>query len=137
MNFVEDLPSQRYEQQLRAHPDGIPGVRRAVTALLTLWGREAITDTVNLCVTELLANVGAHASSPECVLTLHNHPDRLRASVRDTEPALPVVKQPDFLAENGRGMYLVSESVDKWGADPVPTGGKEVWFELRTGGASS
>ena len=33
-------------------------------------------------------------------------------------------------------MFLISTTADKWGADLIPTGGKEVWFEMRMEGRS-
>ncbi|MEU4897835.1 ATP-binding protein [Streptomyces sp. NPDC044780] len=122
--------SQRYELRLRAHPQTLADVRRAVAARLRLWGREELISAAGMCVTELLSNVHKHASSPECVLILENLPDGIQAAVSDTESALPVVKEPDFLSESGRGMFLLSKTADAWGTDLTPTG-KTVWFTLR------
>ncbi|MFK4274029.1 ATP-binding protein, partial [Streptomyces milbemycinicus] len=55
----------------------------------------------------------------------------VHAAVSDTESALPVVKEPDFLSESGRGMFLLSKTADEWGTDLTPTG-KTVWFTLRS-----
>lgn len=89
-----------------------------------------------MCVTELLSNVHKHARSPECVLTFHRITDGIRISVIDGEPAMPVVCEPDHLSESGRGLFLMTETVDEWGAVPI-VGGKEVWFVLRKGGTPS
>ncbi|AUA13529.1 MULTISPECIES: ATP-binding protein [Streptomyces] len=121
--------SQRYELRLRAHPRILADVRRAVAARLRLWGREELISAAGMCVTELLSNVHKHAASPECVLTLENLPNGIQAAVGDTESALPVVKEPDFLSESGRGMFLLSKTAHAWGTDLTPTG-KTVWFTL-------
>ncbi|GHJ28001.1 hypothetical protein TPA0910_24340 [Streptomyces hygroscopicus subsp. sporocinereus] len=123
--------SQRYELRLRAHPQTLADVRRAVAARLRLWGREELISAAGMCVTELLSNVHKHAASPECVLLLENLSNGVHAAVSDTEFALPVVKEPDFLSESGRGMFLLSKTADEWGTDLTPTG-KTVWFTLRS-----
>ncbi|GLV79990.1 MULTISPECIES: ATP-binding protein [Streptomyces] len=123
--------SQRYELRLRAHPQTLADVRRAVAARLRLWGREELISAAGMCVTELLSNVHKHAASPECVLLLENLSNGVHAAVSDTESALPVVKEPDFLSESGRGMFLLSKTADEWGTDLTPTG-KTVWFTLRS-----
>lgn len=129
-------PGKSFEQPLDACPAEFATVRRTVAARLGIWGLGRISDDVTLCVTELLANVARHAASPECVLSLHHNSDHLRTAVRDTEAGLPVVKHPDDDAEDGRGMFLISTTADRWGVELTPGGGKEVWFELRTEGAS-
>ncbi|MFI7314549.1 ATP-binding protein [Streptomyces hygroscopicus] len=123
--------AQRYELRLRAHPQTLADVRRAVAARLRLWGREELISAAGMCVTELLSNVHKHAASPECVLLLENLSNGVHAAVSDTESALPVVKEPDFLSESGRGMFLLSKTADEWGTDLTPTG-KTVWFTLRS-----
>ncbi|ASQ94910.1 MULTISPECIES: ATP-binding protein [Streptomyces] len=123
--------SQRYELRLRAHPRMLADIRRAVGARLRLWGREELISAAGMCVTELLSNVHKHAASPECVLTLERLPHGIRAAVSDSEAALPVVKEPDFLSESGRGMFLLSKTAHEWGTDLTPAG-KTVWFTLRS-----
>jgi anti-sigma regulatory factor (Ser/Thr protein kinase) len=133
-NFPRGAPPSgswgRYELRLRVHPQTLADVRRAVGARLRLWGREELITAAAMCVTELLSNVHKHAASPECVLTLENHPYGIRAAVSDSESSLPVVKEPDFLSESGRGMFLLSKTADEWGTD-LNTTGKTVWFTLR------
>ncbi|MBL1099668.1 ATP-binding protein [Streptomyces coffeae] len=126
--MAENFP-QRYELRLRVHPQTLAEVRRAVGARLRLWGREELITAAAMCVTELLSNVHKHAASPECVLTLEDHRHGICAAVSDTESALPVVKEPDFLSESGRGMFLLSKTAHAWGTDLTPTG-KTVWFTL-------
>ena len=45
-------------------------------------------------------------------------------------PPEPRMAGPD--AESGRGLFIVEYLADRWGHEAVPTGGKTVWFELRT-----
>jgi anti-sigma regulatory factor (Ser/Thr protein kinase) len=115
---------------LRVTPRGLHDVRRTVRGQLRAWDLAELTMSAAMCVTELLSNVHKHARSPECVLTFRRITDGIRISVIDTEPAMPVVCEPDHRSESGRGLFLLSETVDEWGAAPVGAG-KEVWFVLR------
>lgn len=83
-----------------------------------------------LCTTELLSNVLKHTGSPDCVLTLQSNAGAVRITVSDASTEMPVVKQPDWMSQNGRGMFLLNGTADEWGAEPTPDG-KDVWFEIR------
>ncbi|MDT3396633.1 ATP-binding protein [Streptomyces sp. B1866] len=121
--------AQRYERHLNADPQLLADVRRAVGARLRRWGREELITAAAMCVTELLSNVHKHAASPECVLTLENRPRGIRAAVRDTDAGLPVLREPDFCSESGRGLFLLSKTAHAWGTAVDPSG-KTVWFVL-------
>ncbi|MER5973662.1 ATP-binding protein [Streptomyces sp. NPDC002055] len=71
-----------------------------------------------------------HTGSPDCVLTLQGNADAVRITVSDASRELPVVKQPDWMSQSGRGMFLLSGTAAAWGAEPTPDG-KDVWFEIR------
>lgn len=116
---------------LIAEPRELAVVRRLVCAQLREWACEELTNPAAMCVTELLSNVHKHAVSLECVLTMRRITDGIRISVIDSEPAMPVVCEPHHLSESGRGLFLLSETVHAWGAEPAGRG-KEVWFVLRT-----
>lgn len=64
------------------------------------------------------------------MLTLQRQVDGVRVTVSDTSAALPVVREPDWGAEEGRGLALVGSVAEDWGAVPTATG-KDVWFEIR------
>ncbi|MYS59058.1 ATP-binding protein [Streptomyces sp. SID5468] len=121
--------------RLLADPRTFAAVRRTVRAQLGEWGLAELTTAAAMCVTELLSNVHKHVPSPRCVLRFTRITGGIRISVTDGDPAMPVVCEPDCLAERGRGLFLLTESVADWGARPDPVGGgKVVWFELRTDG---
>ncbi|KAF4408856.1 ATP-binding protein [Streptomyces lycii] len=132
---MADESSQRYEQRLRVDPRILAGVRRTVAARLREWGRGELVGPAAMCVTELFSNVYKHTATADCLLTLQNLPHGVRAAVTDPEPVLPVAKEPDHLSETGRGLFLLGETADRWGALPVAEG-KEVWFELDAGPAA-
>ncbi|MFD9565242.1 ATP-binding protein [Streptomyces sp. NPDC059994] len=129
MHPMADHSPTCYEQHLHARPEVLAAVRQAIRAHLDSWGLGHLADPATLCLTELLANVGKHTGSSECLLTVHHHGDRIRATVSDTTRALPVMREPDFLAESGRGLFLIEHTAHAWGAASTSTG-KEVWFEL-------
>ena len=94
---------------------------------------EPLTDTVELALTELIANVVRHVPDRRCTLLLLKQPTGVRAEVTDTygQPLPPPAKS-DPESEGGRGLFLLDALVDKWGVIPDPAGGKTVWFECTT-----
>lgn len=121
------------ELALPATAESAGAVREALLSLLAATGHDELADTAALLVTELVANTVRHVGGTV----------RVRAGVRgglllvevaDEHEALPRARadQP-WEAESGRGLLLVQELADRWGADPLPTG-KRVWFELGAGG---
>jgi len=120
----------RYQQELTVGPESLGRVRRIVAALLRHWRLGALADSALVCVTELLANVSRHVVPGECVLLLEDTSSGVRIVVSDSSARLPVVREPDWSAESGRGMLLISTVAARWGATPTCEG-KDVWVELR------
>lgn len=131
MAVTAGVGTRQYRQELTADPERIGQVRRIVTAFTRYWGLDSeLTASALICVTELLANVHRHADTGGCVLLVQTSDSGLRIVVSDHSPVLPVVVEPDWLAESGRGMAIVSATAYTWGAEPTSTG-KDVWVELR------
>ena len=109
-------------------------VRRFVSQVLDDWGIEVgpIRDTLVLLASELATNAVEHTYDGFSV-DLRASDEAVRVEVRDREPTLPTLQEPDPLAENGRGMVLVDRLASAWEAEPVPGDGKVVWFELALG----
>ncbi|MFF3747521.1 ATP-binding protein [Streptomyces kronopolitis] len=124
---------KKHKQEMIVRPDSLAGIRRVVAFHLRRWGCDEMVGPATLCTTELLSNVLKHTGSPDCVLTLQSNTDAVRITVSDASTELPVVKQPDWMSQNGRGMFLLSETADEWGAELTPDG-KDVWFEIRASG---
>ncbi|MFF4699938.1 ATP-binding protein [Streptomyces chattanoogensis] len=131
MTVMAEAGTQQYKQRLTARPKALAGIRRILAAHLRLWGCEEMAAPAALCTTELLSNVVRHAGSPDCVLSLQTNAVAVRITVSDASNTLPVVKQPDWRNQNGRGMALLSATADAWGAYPTESG-KDVWFEIRS-----
>ncbi|GAB2841594.1 ATP-binding protein [Streptomyces deserti] len=122
-------PSQ-YTLSLTVGEHAARHIRRIVRSFLNEWEMPELSDTVELGVTELLANVVRHVPDRRCTLLLLRQAAGVRVEVTDgcdELPALPTGLAWD--AESGRGLVLLDAVADKWGVDPGPRGGKTVWFE--------
>ncbi|MGN9759745.1 ATP-binding protein [Streptomyces sp. SD31] len=109
-------------------------IRTIARTLLDEWRMAELTDAVELGVTELVANVVRHVPDRRCEVLILRQAGAVRVEVADGCHQLPV-PTPEFSAsaEGGRGLLLLESVADKWGVDPVPGGGKAVWFECWCG----
>ena len=108
-------------------------MRRILRVYLAGWDLLDIADAAELAFTELIANVVRHVPDRRrrmCFLLCEGRV--LRVEVADDCPVLPrPVRAVEALAEGGRGLLLVDAVTDDWGVEPLPGGGKTVWFECR------
>lgn len=131
--------TQRFDAQFPAELESVVASRRLVAAALRSWNLESqVASDVQLAVSELVTNSILHAGTP-VGLSIRQLGRGVRVEVSDGSDHIPVVGAPnadDLLANRsmtGRGLALVASAADRWGADPVPGGGKVVWAELGTG----
>ncbi|MFI9820594.1 ATP-binding protein [Streptomyces sp. NPDC052013] len=123
--------------ELQALPSRIGQVRRIVSAQLRYWHMDSLIDRASLGVTELLSNVHRHAQPDKtCTVEMELLLERLKVSVRDHDPRLPVLEDAGPLATCGRGLAMVAAMSESWGALPDGESGKVVWFTLPTPGAA-
>lgn len=115
-----------------AAPHSARRVRRIVRAYLTLWGMPSLTDAAELGVTELLTNVIRHTADRRCAVVLRRRTDGIRIEVHDSNPTLPTPCHADDLDTGGRGLAILALYAYAWNAEPTDTGGKVIWFDLRT-----
>ena len=126
--------------QLGALPTAAPCARLHAKHLLWEWGLEAITDTAELLVSELVTNgvkaVQAMEQKPPVWLRLSTNSMQLLIEVWDgnTRPPSPRELEdgvPALEDEGGRGLFLVATLSDRWNwyltQEPI---GKVVWCEL-------
>ncbi|MFC8565257.1 ATP-binding protein [Streptomyces sp. NPDC057245] len=109
----------------------VAALRRDVRVRLESWGLRSLVDEVQLCVSELVANVITHvgAGTPTTLSVLMNG-TYLRVEVRDPDSrALPTLVAADIEAEGGRGMALVAAVTDRWGVSLLGDG-KVTWCEF-------
>lgn len=123
--------------ELQALPSRIGQVRRIVSAQLRYWHMDSLIDRASLGVTELLSNVHRHAQPDKtCTVEMELLLERLKVSVHDHDPRLPILEDAGPLATCGRGLAMVAAMSESWGALPDGESGKVVWFTLPTPGAT-
>ena len=124
-------PSRHCTVELQALPSRIGQVRRIVSAQLRYWHMDSLIDRASLGVTELLSNVHRHAQPDKtCTVEMELLLERLKVSVYDHDPRLPVMADAGPLATCGRGLAMVAAMSESWGAVPDGESGKVVWFTL-------
>ncbi|MFI8824719.1 ATP-binding protein [Streptomyces sp. NPDC053431] len=129
-------PSRYCTVELQALPSRIGQVRRIVSAHLRHWQLDALIDHATLGVTELLTNVHRHAQPDKmCTVEVELLLDRLTVSVRDNDPRIPDIAEPDDpdaeFATSGRGLAIIEAMSESWGVRPQGDAGKVVWFTLQ------
>ncbi len=82
-------------------------------------------------VSEVVTNALVHAGTDIDLAVRADH-SGVRVEVGDGSPHLPTARRYTAMAGTGRGMMLLTQMVDDWGAEPVD-GGKMVWFYLSHG----
>jgi anti-sigma regulatory factor (Ser/Thr protein kinase) len=109
-------------------PDAISAreARSFVTAALP--DVDGLDERVALAVSEVASNAILHARTEFAVCVLVDV-DRVRVEVTDHDPRLPVRQEYAADSVTGRGLAIVEELSDRWGADPGD-GEKTVWFEI-------
>ncbi|MDQ1286924.1 MAG: hypothetical protein QG622_489 [Actinomycetota bacterium] len=126
-------PAQR---TFPAQPISAGIARTWVSDLFDLWTSPAdavpVTDdqrdTAALLLTELVSNAVRHSDqSFRAQVELMDR--RLRVEVEDTSERMPVLRQPEAAATEGRGLRLVDTLATSWGAQ-LEEQGKVVWFEM-------
>ncbi|MER7709372.1 ATP-binding protein [Streptomyces werraensis] len=117
-----------------AHPEEVARLRRAVRLHLVAWGLDALVDTAQLCVSELVSNIVTHVGTgTPGSLVLSAEGARLRVEVHDPDTrALPTLVDAEVEEEGGRGMALVDALTDRWGVQ-LCDNHKVTWCELATG----
>ncbi|WP_285778549.1 ATP-binding protein [Microtetraspora sp. NBRC 13810] len=120
--------------------DSVKTARDVTRNTLRSWGLPELGDDAALVVSELVTNAvryapcspGAVGELPITLMLLRMSPGVLLA-VADPSNQAPTPKEPDFVSENGRGLYIVETYSRRWGWDRLDNGGKAVWALFDTG----
>ncbi|MFE9219615.1 SAM-dependent methyltransferase [Streptomyces lavendulae] len=125
---------------LPSRPESVRTARDFVADQLARWGRPDLEGTATLVCSELVTNAVTHAtpdpSESGCMVALTLVPgEALITQVADPDPSPPVprVTVSGALAEDGRGLSIVTQLSAYWSASPRPDGkGKVVSAYLLT-----
>jgi len=90
---------------------------------------------VLLLASELATNAVVHAGTAFHVTAIRQARS-IRVEIFDSARAQPRVCTPGPYDESGRGIQLVEHLASRWGCEPR-AGGKAVWFEVPSRGASA
>ncbi|MGW4381718.1 SpoIIE family protein phosphatase [Kitasatospora sp. NPDC004531] len=120
-------PTEVATWQLGVTEAEVGRARRLVRDQLAAWQLTALSETVELLVSELVTNAVRVARS-EVQLQLIRV-DKLLVEVSDDNHNLPSLEPADSLSEHGRGLNLVSKLSEKWGTARKAVG-KVVYFEM-------
>ena len=116
---------------LPAVPDSVRISRRLVRDLCLLMGLVEVAEIAELLTGEVTTNVVLHTRTPILRMAAEVIGGKLRVCVSDSDPHLPIVREPSQKEQSGRGLVLVKMLSKEWGAVQRP-GGKVVWFTLST-----
>jgi anti-sigma regulatory factor (Ser/Thr protein kinase) len=122
------IPADRHVAwRLRGELTSARRARMLIRRPLRRWGLATLIPTAELLVSELVTNAVRYAQGKLMLrLVLEGG---LVCEVIDDSAALPRLRQPDVQDERGRGLQVVSQLAQRWGARRT-AGGKTVWCEL-------
>lgn len=114
--------------------DSVRTARDVTRSTLDDWGLSELGDDAALVVSELVTNAVRYArGNREITLLLMRSAPHVLLAVADPSDEVPTPKEPDFISENGRGLYIVETYSECWGWDCLDGGGKAVWALFHTG----
>jgi len=124
---LERLPEDRYASWTFAPKlTSVREARSVIAEPMKRWELEDLIPTTELLVSELVTNAVKY-SRGDVTLRLVNE-KALVCEVLDNSGALPRLRQANSDDENGRGLQVVRQLSQRWGARRT-TAGKVVWCE--------
>ncbi|MFI6285243.1 SpoIIE family protein phosphatase [Streptomyces sp. NPDC051018] len=128
MARIQGLPVEAVgDWQLPREPRSVGRARELARALLVSWDLEALVDTVELLVSELVTNALRYGEGEIRLRLLRDR--TLVCEVWDSGLVQPRRRRARDTDEGGRGLQLVGLLSAAWGSRRTPRG-KTVWFEL-------
>ncbi|MFI1091628.1 ATP-binding protein [Streptomyces sp. NPDC020917] len=118
--------------ELPAALESVRQARHFTRATLQRWDLGILRDSIELVASELVTNALRYAvpvGTPGAPvrLSLVRWTSRVVCAVRDPSVTAPIAKDPDYVAETGRGLHLVDSFSENWGWHPLSGTGKVVW----------
>jgi PAS domain S-box-containing protein len=113
---------------LDADPRNVGRARGVLRDALLRSGAEQLVESATLLLSEIVTNAFVHVGT-EVLLRVLSTKEAVRVEVEDAGAHLPARRHYAGTAGTGRGLQLIDDLADRWGADAHSTG-KTVWFEM-------
>ncbi|MET9446093.1 ATP-binding SpoIIE family protein phosphatase [Streptomyces cinerochromogenes] len=107
-------------------PSAVPEARRSALGQLARWDLDDLAFTTELIVSELVTNAMRHAHGPISLRLIHDR--TLICEVSDASNTSPHMRRARHTDEGGRGLFLVAQLAQRWGAR-YTAHGKTIWTE--------
>ena len=124
---------------LSLEPVSVGRARDFTMATVRRWGLAALADDIGIVVSELLTNALRHGRRNRVLGPARRTagwPIRLGllcpgscvlCAVADPSDEVPEMREPDYLAETGRGLHVIDSLSESWGWTIPDADGKVVW----------
>jgi anti-sigma regulatory factor (Ser/Thr protein kinase) len=121
---------------LSGEPQVAADARNFTRSTLKGWDMGPLLDDAAVVVSELVSNALRYGMTCHRGRALSPHPvwlgllrrgDAVLCAVSDPGTAVPVLKEPNYLAESGRGLHVIDSISDSWGWTAPDHAGKAVW----------
>lgn len=112
---------------LPADPAVVSEARKYAADQLAAWGLDEVAFTTELVVSELVTNAIRYGADP-IQMRLIREDGCLTCEVSDGSSTAPHLRRARAFDEGGRGLMLVAQFTDRWGARHTPEG-KIIWAE--------
>ena len=120
----------------RGTAQSVGAARDFSLATLRRWTVADRTDDIAIVLSELLTNALRHGTDRPAGpvrVALVQPGQHVLVVVADPGRQVPVLRDPDYLAESGRGLHVINALSDTWGCTTPTDAGKAVWalFSVR------
>ncbi|MFB7757341.1 SpoIIE family protein phosphatase [Streptomyces sp. NPDC056121] len=108
-------------------PSAVHTARERTAHQLAIWHLDEIVFVAELIVSELVTNAIRHATGPISLRLIHDRV--LICEVSDGSSTSPRMRRATTTEEGGRGLFLIAQSTQRWGAR-YNAQGKTIWAEV-------
>ncbi|MFJ4031501.1 SpoIIE family protein phosphatase [Streptomyces griseoluteus] len=126
-------PASVGEWELPSDPAAVATARSLATRQLDAWGLTEELFATELIVSELVTNAIRYARPPVHLRLINDR--QLTCEVSDGSSSAPHLRHARTTDEGGRGLLLVSQLAERWGARYEDLG-KTIWAEQPLGAAA-